>query len=88
MPYEPPAVPANNSKATAAMIVGILSLFCCGVVLGVGAIVLGLLARNEISASGGTQGGSGMALAGIILGAVGVLSNIVLWGYLYNTNFL
>jgi hypothetical protein len=70
------------------MVVGIVSLFCCGVALGVVAIVLGILARNEISASGGTQGGSGMALAGIILGAIGILSGIGFWAFGFYDNLL
>ena len=84
----PPAVPANNSKATASMVTGIISLFCCGFVLGVVAIALGVVARNEISASGGREGGSGMALAGIILGALGVLSGIGQWTFGLYDNFL
>lgn len=76
VPPGPSAVPANNSKATASLVLGILSLFCCGFVLGVVAIVLGLLARGEIERSQGTQGGAGLALGGIITGALGVLSGI------------
>jgi hypothetical protein len=70
------------------MVTGIISLFCCGFVLGVVAIVLGILARNEISASRGTQGGSGMAMAGIILGAIGILSGIGFWTFGFYDNFL
>jgi hypothetical protein len=48
--------------------------WCCGAgVIGVVAVVLGLKARNEIAASGGRQGGDGMALAGIITGGIAVL---------------
>lgn len=83
-----PAQPVSNSKATAAMVVGIISLFCCGVVLGVVAIALGVLARNEIEASGGTQTGAGLGLAGIILGALGVLSGIGFWAFGFYGNFL
>ena len=68
----------NNQKALAAMIVGIVGVpfaFCCfpiGLVLGIVALVLGIFSRREVDASGGTQSGSGMALAGIVLGALEV----------------
>ena len=88
MPPGPSAVPANNSKATASLILGVLSLFCCGFVLGVVAIVLGVLARGEIERSQGLQGGSGLALAGIITGALGILSGIAFFSFgLYDSFF-
>jgi hypothetical protein len=72
---------ATNGKATAALWSGIgllVASFCCGIgILGVVPIVLGVKARNEIRASGGQQAGDGMALAGIITGAVAVLLGIV-----------
>ena len=40
--------------------------------LGIAAIVVGRKARREIAASGGRQWGAELALAGIILGAVGL----------------
>ena len=66
----------TDGQATAALVVGILSLFgifCYGVpalVLGPIAIFLGLNARNRIRAAGGTVGGSGFAMAGWIMGVV------------------
>jgi hypothetical protein len=57
------------------MITGIVGLLCC-VIASVVAIVLGVQARKEIRASGGTQGGDGQALTGLVLGIVGC----VLWG--------
>ena len=57
------------------MIVGIaslvLGLFCGFLVVGsIVAIVLGFIARGEISRSNGTQTGKGQALTGIITGFV------------------
>ncbi|MDP8970295.1 MAG: DUF4190 domain-containing protein, partial [Actinomycetota bacterium] len=48
------------------------------------ALIFGLLARREIAASGGAQGGQGMATAGIVLGCVGMgtLALFVLFGFL------
>jgi hypothetical protein len=71
-----PVLP-TNSKATAALITGITTLvlsWCCGLgVLGLVAVVLGMKGRSEVRRSQGTQTGEGLALAGIITGAVAVL---------------
>jgi hypothetical protein len=70
----------TNGKAVAALWTGIAALvltFCCGGgVLGIVPIVLGAKARGEIRRSGGQQGGDGMALAGIITGAVAVVLSL------------
>lgn len=80
--YGPSQVPPTNGKATAAIITGISSLllsWCCGLgVVGVVAIVLGVKARAEIRASGGRQQGDGLALGGIITGAVAVVLGILI----------
>lgn len=81
--YPPPGAPGgygpppSNKKALWSMILGIVSLFCCGVVTGPIAIVLSTQAKNEIAASGGTQPGSGQAKAGLILGIIGVVGWII-----------
>ena len=66
------AVPGSNKKAMWSMILGILSLFCCGVVTGIAAIVLSQQAKQEIRASGGVQTGEGQAQAGLVLGIIGI----------------
>src|SRR3954453_23886235 len=70
----------RNGKAIAAMWTGIGALVltpCCGAgVLGLLPIVLGVKARSEIRVSGGHQDGDGMALAGIITGAIAVLLSV------------
>jgi hypothetical protein len=79
-PYGPQVMPTNG-KATASLITGVASLvlsWCCGLgVVGIVAIVLGVKARNEIKASGGTQQGEGLALGGIITGAIAVLLGVL-----------
>jgi hypothetical protein len=64
-PYTP-ARPTNG-MAIAAMVLGILWVYWIGSVL---ALIFGYVARNEIRRTG--QGGDGMAIAGIVLGWVGV----------------
>ena len=66
-------LPTNN-KATAALITGLTTLvlsWCCGLgIFGVAAVVLGLQARAEVRRSQGGQTGEGLAMAGIITGAI------------------
>jgi hypothetical protein len=59
----------TNGLAIASMVVGILWLYWIGSVL---ALVFGYVARSQIDRSGGLEGGRGMAIAGIVLGWVGV----------------
>lgn len=73
--------PRTNQKAMAALITGITSILlsmCCLGLAGVAAIYLGVKARREIAASGGTQDGAGLAMAGILTGAVGLLATVAL----------
>ncbi len=67
----------KSGKAIAALVCGIISLILFGIILGVVAIVLGVMARNEIRADPNLEG-DGMALAGIITGAIGVVLAVVL----------
>jgi hypothetical protein len=59
----------NNGLAIAAMILGILWLYWIGSIL---AVIFGHVALSQIGKSGGTQQGRGMAIAGLVLGWVGV----------------
>lgn len=82
-----PARPANNPLALASMICGIAGLvlmFCwVGFLPAVAALIMGFIGRNQINQSGGAQGGSGMALTGIITGAIAVgLSLLIIVVYL------
>ncbi|WP_027342543.1 DUF4190 domain-containing protein [Hamadaea tsunoensis] len=72
----------NNGLAIGSMATGIGSILlacCCGVLgllAGVVAVVLGIIANKQISERGGQ--GKGMALAGIITGGVGILIALAL----------
>ncbi|MCK5890637.1 MAG: DUF4190 domain-containing protein [Aeromicrobium sp.] len=65
----------TNGKAIASLVLGIVSLFCFGLITGILAIVFSRLATQEIESSQGTQTGAGMAKAGLIMGIIG----LVLW---------
>lgn len=66
--YPPPAPPATSGLSVASLVLGIVPFI--PVVGSIVAIVLGLAARQQIAASAGRLRGAGMALAGIVLGAV------------------
>ncbi len=79
-------VPQTSQKATWAMIIGILSLLCCGLA-GIASIIMGQQAKGEIAASNGRLTGAGQAQAGFILGivalsltALGILFYVVVIG--------
>lgn len=84
-PYQPYG-PQSSQKALWSMILGIGSivgatvLFCfyvLGIGLGIPAIILGILARKEINASGGGVTGSGQATAGLVTGIIGIILNLL-----------
>jgi hypothetical protein len=69
----------TNGMAIASMVLGILWLYWIGSVL---ALIFGYAAKKQIAESRGTQGGEGMATAGIVLGwiGVGIVSLLVVIG--------
>ncbi len=67
--YYPPQAQRTNGLAIASMVLGIVWIYWIGSIL---ALVFGYIAKKQIDESGGTQGGRGMAIAGIVLGWVGI----------------
>jgi hypothetical protein len=64
--------------AIASMVLGIVWLAGVGAVL---ALIFGLKARKQIDWSNGTQGGRGMATAGIVLGIIGIIGALIYWAF-------
>ena len=62
----------TSGKSTAALVLGILGLVLCPLICSVLALVFGYQARREIDGSGGRITGRGNAMAGIVLGWIGV----------------
>lgn len=67
----------KNGKATAALVLGIISLIgicipIAGIICGIIAIVLTVLAKKEGSTDGKQK-------AGMILGIIGIVISIVMW---------
>jgi Domain of unknown function (DUF4190) len=71
MPY--PARPTNQ-LAIAALVCGCAQLFF-SVLTGIPAVILGHIARRQIRETG--ENGDGMALAGLILGYVGIGLSVI-----------
>lgn len=70
----PPAGRRTNQLAIAALICGIAQV-AFGFLTGIAAIVLGHIARRQIRETG--EDGAGMALAGLILGYVGIALSVI-----------
>jgi uncharacterized protein DUF4190 len=70
-PYAPGIAQATspNGLAIASLVLGILWFFWIGSIL---ALVFGYVAKGQIDRSAGHQTGKGMAIAGIVLGWIGV----------------
>jgi len=80
------AAPRSDGLAVAALIVGILSLVCSfvclGVVLGPTAAIMGFISRQRIATSGGALGGGAMAMIGLVLGIIGFVASVG-WFFLF-----
>jgi Domain of unknown function (DUF4190)/Domain of unknown function (DUF1707) len=77
-PYPPPGYPVGrptNGMAIAAMVCGIAQFFGFWLLGTIPAVVLGHIARRQIRQTG--EQGDGMALAGLILGYVGLALSVV-----------
>jgi hypothetical protein len=75
-PYAAPgAALPDNKFGLWAMILGIASVLCCTVFTGIPALILGLQARKKVEA--GTANNGGMATAGIIMGAIGIVFGVI-----------
>ena len=70
----------KNGKATAALVLGIISLIgicipIAGIICGIIAIILAVMAKKEGSTDGKQK-------AGMILGIIGIVISIIMWiGY-------
>ena len=71
----------DKTLPTIAMILGILSvaLVCCygGIWLGLPAAILGFIGMRNTDSDPNRYGGRGMAIAGLVLGVVSLLSSLV-----------
>jgi hypothetical protein len=70
----------TNTMAIISLAAGILSWFAIPVLGAVAAIITGHMARGQIKASHGTEGGDGLAIVGLILGYVHMI--VICTGFL------
>jgi hypothetical protein len=88
----PPTRPLGSGLAIAALVVGILALLTFwtvvgGIVLGLVAIVLGVIALGRVKK--GIAAGRGMAIAGVVLGVLGLLLSlafVALGAWVFNSS--
>jgi Domain of unknown function (DUF4190)/zinc-ribbon domain len=66
--------PRTNGMAVASLVLGILWIWWIGSVL---ALIFGYVGKGEIERSNGRQTGRGLAIAGIVLGWIGVAGGII-----------
>ncbi len=79
-PFQPPATGTEGQNTTlglVSLILGIASFICLGLLGSIPAIILGMMQRSKIKNNPNEFGGSGMALAGIILGALNIVVSVV-----------
>jgi len=82
--YIPPgagyAAQRTDGLAIASLVIGIVSIVCSfvclGVILGPTAAIMGFIARQRIATSGGALGGGALAMIGLILGIIGFLASV------------
>jgi hypothetical protein len=82
--WQPPPPPSvypgrqqQNGLATASMILGVIGLFtglfCFGPIPGIAALILGVIALNQINRSPQTSTGKPLAMVGMITGGLSIL---------------
>jgi hypothetical protein len=68
---------AKNGTCSASLIMGIISFFCLGPILGIPAIILGANGRKAANEGQATNGG--MATAGMVLGIISTIFVVIVW---------
>lgn len=81
--FNPPSSPParggqgeNKTLAIVSLVLGILGFVCLGFLGGIGAIITGFIARKKAKENPSEYGGEGIALAGIIIGALSTILSI------------
>jgi len=68
----------RKGLANTSFVLGLLSLLCLGLLTGLPAIICGHIAHNRARRSPGQYSGSGLAIAGFIMGYVGLIGTLLL----------
>ena len=76
-PVTPGAAPQNNTKAIISLVLGILSLLCCGFFAGIPAIIVGRSEVKAIDEGRSDPANRNLAQIGWILGLVGTILSAI-----------
>lgn len=73
----------KNGMATAAMVLGIISIVLglfgwLGIITGLVAVILAVVAKNQIKADPSMSGSAGAAKGGLIMGIIGIALGIII----------
>ena len=81
MQSPPPAAGQNKTLAIVSLVCGILGVtICCGSFIpSILGLILGFMARGKANQMPAQYGGAGLALVGIITGALGLLGGVIVW---------
>jgi len=73
----------NQTLAIVSLVAGILGLtLCCGLLIpSVVALITGFMARGKANSDPANYGGAGLALGGMITGAIGVVGSLIVLVY-------
>jgi uncharacterized protein with PQ loop repeat len=75
--YPGPMAPSNNGYAIASLVCSIGGWTFIPVIGWIVGIILGIVALNQIRASNGTQAGHGLAVAGVVIGIIGLALGLI-----------
>jgi len=70
--FQAPLQPKTSGMAIASLVCGIVA-FCVPLLPGIAGIILGIIAIRKINSSGGTIGGKGLAIGGLVTSGVSML---------------
>ena len=69
--------PSTNVLAIISLVLSLIGLFLIPIAAHIASIICGHIARSQISQSGGSQTGSGIALAGLIISYVSIILSLI-----------
>jgi hypothetical protein len=79
-PGAAPAKTGTDGMAIATFVLGLVSIFVFGLILGIVALFLSKKATDNIRASGGQLGGMGLVTAGRVLAIIGIIGWAIVIG--------
>jgi len=83
-----PAAPQTNGMAIASLVLGIVSLACSQCITAIPGVIFGHIALKQIRESGGTQGGRGLAIGGLVTGYISLGIVVIVYAIIALVVFL